>query len=366
MRRWLLLCLPVLLFLLTPVTSAVDVTAEQAEQFGMDRLEDGLTGDAAEVMPDVAPTNPGSLGDGLETIFRGTLSKSGIALRSGIQAAVSMMAVVILCSMVTQMETKFSKNAVLLAGTLAITLLSVDNLQTMVGLGRKTLQELQNFTALLLPVLASATAASGGVTASSTLYVATVFITNVLMALINHLLIPVLYAFIAVSAANAVLGNQTLKRLRDLGKWILTNGLKLTVFLFTGYLSLSGVIAGAGDQAAIKAAKLAMSSMVPVVGGMISDASETVLAGAGVLRSAAGVFGVLAVVAICLLPLLRLTIQNLMLKLAAALCSTVGERPLVDLIESVSDAMGFLMGMTGACGFMLLISCVCSVKAVTP
>ena len=359
MRRWWILLLA--LWLLAPAAGAVDVEAAQAEQLGVDSLEEALTGEAAELMPDVSPSNPGSLGDGLSGIVSRALPRIAPLVQAGLRTAVSLMAVVILCSMVTQMETRFSKNAVLLAGTLAITLLSVGNLRTMVGLGRDTLQELQAFT-----VLASATAASGGVTTATVLQVSTVFLSNVLMSLMNRLLIPILYAFIALSAANAVLGNQTLTRLRDLGKWILTNGLKLVVFLFTGYLGVSGVIAGAGDAAAVKAAKLAVSSVVPVVGGMISDASETVLAAAGVLRSAAGVFGMLAVVAICLLPLLRLAIQNVLLRLTAALCSTVGEKPLVDLLESVSDAMGFLMGMTGACGFMLLISCVCAVKAVTP
>ena len=107
-----------------------------------------------------------------------------------------------------------------------------------------------------------------------------------------------------------------------------------------------------------------IESPVPVVGSMISDASETVLVSAGILRSSAGVFGMLVVVAICLLPLIRLGVQHILLKLTAALSSTVGEKPLVDLIESVSDVMGFLMGMTGASGFMLLISCVCSIKVV--
>ena len=43
----------------------------------------------------------------------------------------------ILCSMVTQMESKLSKQAVLMTGTLAITLLSVTDLHTMVGLAGK-------------------------------------------------------------------------------------------------------------------------------------------------------------------------------------------------------------------------------------
>lgn len=363
MKRMILL-LFCLSFLSTAVL-AVDVAQTQEEQFGMQALEDGLSGEAAELMPDVTPASPGSFADGVGEILRSAVPKTGSILKGSLQVSVSMMAVVVLCAMVTQMETKLSRNAVLLAGTLAITLLSVSNLRAMVGLGRETLEQLQSFTGLLLPVLAAATAASGGAMASSAIYVATVFVSNLLMGLINRFLVPTLYAFIAVSAANAVLGNQTLKRMQEFGKWVITNALKLVVFLFTGYLGLSGIISGVSDEAAVKAAKLAVSSMVPVVGGMISDASETVLVSAQVLKSAAGVFGMLAVLAICLIPLLRLGLHHLMLKLTSALCATVGEKPLIDLIESLSDAMGFLMGMTGACGFMLLISCVCSIKAVS-
>ncbi|MCI8525816.1 MAG: stage III sporulation protein AE [Oscillospiraceae bacterium] len=361
-----MICLLLCVLALAAPAGAVDVTEAQAQQFGMDRLDRTLEGEAAELMPDVSPVAPGSFADGIEAILTKAVSRADALLLDSIRTAVSILAVVILCAMVTQMETKLSRNAVLLAGALAITLLNVTNLRAMVGLGRETLAQLQSFTALLLPVLASATIASGGAMAGSAIYVATVFVSTLLMGLINRLLIPLLYAFIAVSAANAVLGNQTLSRLQEFGKWVLTNALKLAVFLFTGYLSLSGVIAGVSDGAALKAAKLAVSSMVPVVGGMISDASETVLVSAQVLKSAAGVFGMLAVLAICLMPLLRLGVQHLVLKLTAALCATVGEKPLIGLIESLSTAMGFLMGMTGACGFMLLISCVCSIQAVTP
>ena len=364
MRRWVLAALCALLLACT--VQAVDVAGTQSEQFGMDSLEGALTGEASELLPEFSATDPMDFSDGMESILSGALPHTGSALRNSLQVAAAMMAVVLLCSIAMQMETKLSRNAVLMAGTLGITLLSVASFQAMVGLGKETLEEIQSFTGLLLPVLAAATAASGGAMASSAIQVATVFVSNLLMGLINRFLVPMTYAFIAVSAADAVLGNQTLKRTKELIKWAITKSMKLVVFLFTGYLGLSGVIAGAADETAVKAAKMAVSTVVPVVGGMISDASETVLASAGILRNAAGIFGMLAVVAICILPLLRIGVQYLVLKLTSAACGIVGEKPLVDLIESLADAMGFLMGMTGACGFMLLVSCVCSVKAVSP
>ena len=364
MRKILLAFLAILLF--TTLVQAVDVQEYQSEQFGMEALEDAVSGEASELVPEFSITDPVEFSDGLQSILSGAIPYTGSALIGAVQVSIAMTAVVLLCSIAMQMETKLSRNAVLMAGTLGISLLSVASFHAMVGLGRDTLEQLQSFTGLLLPVLGAATAASGGTMAASAIQVATIFVSNLLMGLINRFLVPMTYAFIAVSAADAVLGNQTLKRTRDLVKWAITKSMKLVVFLFTGYIGLSGVIAGAGDETAIKAAKLAVSSVVPVVGGMISDASETVLASAQILRSAAGIFGMLAVLAICILPLLRIGIQHLILKVTAAACGTVGEKPLVDLIESLADAMGFLMGMTGTCGFMLLISCVCFVKAVSP
>lgn len=347
--------------LLSSSVAAVDVESEQIERFGLDELT--LPDEAAGLLPELSPAEPSDFGESLSRLLANGLSHTGEALRAAIRTAVSMTAVVVLCSMCSQMEDR--RNIALLAGTLAITLLGVGNFRSMVALGRDALEELRSFSLLLLPALSAATVASGGLTAGGAVSAAAIFVSDVLMSLINGLLIPLLYAFLALAAANAVLGNQTLAKLRDLIKSLLTGGLKLAVFAFTGYISLSGLISGASDGAAVRAAKLALSATVPVVGGMISDASETVLVSARMLRNAAGVFGMLAVLAICLLPLLRLGVQMLVLKLTAALCATVAEKPLVGVIESVSDALGFLMAMTAASGFMLLISCVAFLKAVS-
>ena len=77
--------------------------------------------------------------------------------------------------------------------------------------------------------------------------------------------------------------------------FLLTAGL----LAFVGYLTASGAIAGSADAAAVKAAKMTISRAIPVVGGILSDAAETVLAGAGVLRGTVGVVGMLVVLAIC-------------------------------------------------------------------
>jgi stage III sporulation protein AE len=113
----------------------------------------------------------------------------------------------------------------------------------------------------------------------------------------------------------------------------------------------------------VKAAKLAISTTVPVVGSMIADASETLLVSAGLLRSGAGIFGLLGVLAVSVTPVVSTGTQYLLLKTTAAVSALVGEKELSSLISGMAGALGLLTALTGACAVLLMVGCVCFMKA---
>ena len=167
-----------------------------------------------------------------------------------------------------------------------------------------------------------------------------------------------------MATAEAALGHQMLTELRKLIGWLISKGLRLFVGLFLAYLSLTGVITASVDASAAKMTKAAVSGMVPVVGGMISDASETLLASAGVLKNSVGVFGMLAVLAIALTPFLRVAAHYLLLRLTTAVGGAVALKPHVTLLEQLTTAMGFLLAMCAACCLLLLMATVCLMRVV--
>ncbi len=57
---------------------------------------------------------------------------------------------------------------------------------------------------------------------------------------------------------------------------------------------------------AARVTKTAVSAALPVVGSILSDAASTLAAAAGTLKATIGIFGLLAVAAICLPPVLTL------------------------------------------------------------
>ena len=273
------------------------------------------------------------------------------------------MTVVILCQLAQSICEEKGRTAAAITGALAITACCGADLNTLIGLGRDTMDRLTNFNQLLLPVMCGAAAASGGAVGAGAIYTVTCFFSNLLLMAGNNLVIPVMYAYLGLALTDAAVQQERLKRLRELLGWLIEKGLKALVYLYTGLLTATGVLAGTADAAALKAAKLAISSAVPVVGGIISGAAETVLSSAGLLKSSIGTFGMLAIVSVFLFPFLQIGVSFLMLRITSALSDILGSCH-AGLLEAVSKLMGYLLAMIGSSALMSLLSCCCFLKAV--
>ena len=196
--------------------------------------------------------------------------------------------------------------------------------------------------------------------------VAAVFFAGVLLRLINGLLLPMVYLYIGVSAAGAVVEGDAMERIGTLLKKLTGWTLGGLLTLFITYLAVSGAVAGAVDAHALKLARSAVSAAVPVVGGILSEAAESLLAGAGILKGMVGTFGTLAVLGACLLPVLRLGCQYLLYQGASLVAATAGPKKLADLLSMLADAFGLVLAMTAASAAVLLIAIVSSLTAVAP
>ena len=207
-----------------------------------------------------------------------------------------------------------------LVGVVAASALLLSSTGAMIRLGERTVTDISEYQKLLLPAMTAALAAQGGATAAAALYAGSAAFNTLLSQWMVRLLIPVQYLFLAVSMAGNVLESDFLKSLKDTMKGMLLWCLKTLLSLFTAYLGITGVVAGSADAAAVKAAKAAFGTLVPVVGSVLAEASEAVLVGAGVLRGAMGIYGILAILAVFLEPFCQIGIQYLILKATAAFC----------------------------------------------
>lgn len=343
MRKFILVIV-MLSFLAIPV-SAMDLTAPTVPQSGQHLM----------------PEDPESFGEGLWKIVKDAVGLLEPELAGACRICLSICCGAMLLTLFQGLS-GMTKRVVRLVTALLFGALLLGSANSLINLAADTVREISEYGKLLLPVMTAAVAAQGGAAASAALYAGTSLFSAVLNSLISKLLVPLVYIYLALTIANSAMGEDLLKKLQELVKRFVTWSLTTILSVFTGYMAITGVVSGTTDAAALKATKAAISGMVPVVGGILSDASEAVLVGAGVMKSAVGVYGLLAVIAVCIGPFLKIGVQYLLLKVTSAVCGMFAGKQVSTLIQDFSGALGLLLGMTGACSLLLMISTVCFMK----
>ena len=339
-----------------------DLEQRQRELLNLDELEDAA-------QPYLGNLELGSeLDESLEVLLDTGISQLDGVFRKALRSGVLILAVVMLQGLASGLleQGKIQTLSVVpMTGALAITAVAISDVSVLLSLGERTVGNMTDFANILFPAATALAAATGAITGAAVRQMTAMLFADILMNLMNSLLIPMVYAYLAVCISYAAFGNEGLKRVSAFLKWSATILLTVLLMAFVGYLTLSGVVAGHTDAAAIKAARFTLSSTIPVVGGILSDAAETVLVGTGILRGSVGIFGAVTILAICIVPFLQLGVHYLVYKLTAAVSATVTDSRTAGLIDGIGAAFGLILGMTGAGALMLLISLISAVTVTS-
>lgn len=315
-----------------------------------------VTGNAAEWMP----SESDSLANGLLHMLQKALPFFYNELQKSLRTGIAVFSCVILVTILK--STGNSISPIEMAGSICVSTLLFRDTQTMLGLSVAAIQELTEYAKLYLPVLTAASAAQGAFTASTALYLGTTVFTTFISNVLRSVLIPSIYFFLGASIACCAIGAGALKEIKENFKKFAAWFLKTAITLFMAYMGITGVISGTTDKAAVRAAKTAISAVVPVIGSTLADASETLLISASMLKNTLGLYGVFAFIAIFLMPFSRIGVQYLILKATAALCAVSDTKRLTDLISDFCSAMGLLVAMAGTICILLLIGTLCFLK----
>lgn len=346
MKRILVLIL-VIYFLAAPVNATQFIAPE-------------VTPSGETYMPDETE----NLGEGLLYIVKAAMKTLYPSFNEALRCCTAVVAMCILLALLSNLATGIHRILIVL-GIVIVTLMLMQSANSLILLGVNVLGELSQYGKLLLPVMTAALAAQGSVTQSGVLYSTTAIFNTILATVSTSVLIPLVYILLCMSVVCGINDRQLLKNVKSSLKNIVVWGLKATLYIFTGYITITGVVSGVTDKTMLKATKLTISGMVPVIGGILSDASEALLISAGVMKNAAGIYGILAVIAIVISPFLRIGIQYLMLKITAGFCHTVGTEQIASVVMDFSDVMGIILALISTMSIILLISIICFMRGAT-
>lgn len=339
MKRILLL---ILLLLLLPAAARAELPApEQLAPLDQLATESGFSLDAWSMAQGLLSGDPLEWSDLLD------LAKEYLfgALRHGSVLLASLLMPLVLLSVVRQLLADGDKKAVAagfvchLAAALALMQAFHDSAIQATWL----IRSVGRWIDALFPVLtALLVACSAPVSAAAYAPLITLG-AGALTSVINQVAMGLCSAAAVIAICGSLSERFSLGKLLDLMRdalnWII--GLTLTGFL--GLVTLQNLLSSGQDSATMRAAKYAVGNLIPGVGGEVADTMNAVSGSAILIKNATGVTGLVALVALCLRPLISLLAALLILKLAGALAEPMGIGPMQKLIDRFADVFSMLL-----------------------
>lgn len=240
-----------------------------------------------------------------------------------------------------------------------VILASFSNCLTIV---KDTIQDLVGFTNSILPILITLMLTTGAITSASVIQPILLLLISFIGNTIINFILPIILISTSLNIisqiSNEIKVSKISKFLNSSTIWIL--GVIMT--LFVTVLSLEGSLTQTVDGVTAKTAKAAVSTVIPVVGKILGDATDAVIGCAGILKNAVGLIGIIVIIGICLTPIIKLTILTAMYSFMSAICEPIADTRIVNLLEKISETFKILLAIVFCVTVTLIIGLAIVIK----
>ncbi|MBN3346323.1 stage III sporulation protein AE [Clostridium botulinum] len=208
-----------------------------------------------------------------------------------------------------------------------------------VNIARDTINKMTDFMMALIPILVMLIASIGGIVEATMLDPIIIGTINISANIFSKFIIPLICMTFVLQFVDNLSEdykiNKLTKLLNQVALW--TQGIVMTVLV--GVVTIRGITSKAMDQVTVKTAKYAVDNFVPVVGKCLSDAISTVAGYSLLLKNSISSLGLIVIVAMLLVPVIKLLIMAFMYKMAAALIEPISDSRLVNSIGAAGDSL---------------------------
>ena len=226
----------------------------------------------------------------------------------------------------------------------------------------KAVESMSRVTEITSPVLMTMIAACGSARTAAS-QPAAILMCNAVTNGFKTVLMPLIPVMCGFTAAGCITGHSQLKAMAGLIKSLLKWSMGLAFTVFLGSMSIRSINAAGLDRAGIKAIKYAFDKSVPVVGGMISGTYDSLLAGAVVLKNAAGTAAVLLLILTVLSPVLSMLSTIITLRLTGTACALFSDSRISGMLEGAAESCTYMFAVCATVALMNLITISASLTA---
>ena len=342
-----------------------DYYNQQFEESGAADLPDALPEETRQQLEDlgVGDANWMDIQNITPQGFLGVIvSIAGESSIQPLKSAVSVIAVMLLCALLNGMRLSFGErtmgNVIGMVGTLCVCTIIISPVVSCIQNAAFVIKAAAGFLLACIPVLTGIMIAAGQTVSAGSYNLIMVGAGNAISLLAANVLVPLMNIFLAVSVVSSVSPNLNLSGLcqsfSKVTKWIL--GFCMTVF--SGLLTLHGLVGSALDSTSARAARFVVSSFVPVVGSALGEALQTINGCVKMLKSGVSAFGLLAGIIVFLPAILQCLLWQITLYLCAGIGDIFDLKEITSLLRAAANTISTMLAITICCMAVLTVSTV--------
>ncbi|GAB7386823.1 stage III sporulation protein AE [Bacillaceae bacterium] len=258
------------------------------------------------------------------------------------------------------MQTAFEKNTVSTVAYaiayLVVIILAVNSFSIAISYAKDAISEMVHFMLALIPLVLALLASTGNVTSVAIFHPLIVFMVNVSGTFIYAVVFPLLFFSAVLSIVSTFSERYKVTQLANLLRNISIGLLGIFLTVFLGVVSVQGATSAITDGVTIRTAKYVTGNFVPVVGGMISDAADTVVGASLLVKNAVGLVGVSILLLICAFPAVKILSLALIYNFSSAVMQPLGNSPIIQCLSTIGKSLIFIFAALATVGLMFFLA----------
>ena len=282
------------------------------------------------------------------------------ALREALLDALKALAAPVLAALLLKLLLSRQDAALTLLCRLACVLALAQRYAVTMGIAAAAMGTARRVAEAVAPVLAAALTVTGSGGSAAMLTPLSTLCVGIIEGALTDFGLPLCTLAAIVAAGGGLSDHFRLDRLFSLICRAAIVGVRLMIAGFVCLMAVQGRLAAAQDSASTHAVQQALRSMIPFIGGSVSDTSGALVECALAVRNAVGITGALLAVGGCFRPALRLAVHMLSLKLASAAIEPLADPGVAGIVSAFGDVARLLLALcVGAMLLAALLSGAC-------
>lgn len=266
----------------------------------------------------------------------------------------------ILCNLQENLPTGGVNEISFLACFALIAGLSVTIIAEILETANNTIDTILVLIAGLMPTMAGLTVSTSAAAMAG--FYPTLFIAmQSFVAICKNIFLPLIMVITSLSVINAISGRFQVSRLIEFARQVIKWGLGLLLTVFVGILNIHCFTAKAAGTVAGRTVKYALCNFIPMVGNVLAESAEAVISSIRILRGALGISGILAVVSLCVLPIVKILATSVLYRFAAAIAEPATDKRIIQLLMDLAGniTLAFAILLMVAVMFIISIALLC-------